>query len=61
MTRNHLGNWLIQVANLFELASDLEDQVLGLMTLLEQIQEKLSQMTVLHPESLSYASLEHAD
>ena len=44
-----------QVGGLFELAVDLDDQVFGLMTSLEQIQETLSQLTALYPESLSYA------
>ncbi|KPC23965.1 TnpA repressor protein [Pseudomonas savastanoi pv. glycinea] len=43
-----------QVAGLFEFAVDLEDQVLGLMTSLEQVQETLSKLTALYPESLSY-------
>lgn len=43
-----------QVAGLFEFAIDLEDQVLGLMTSLEQVQETLSKLTALYPESLSY-------
>ncbi|MBI3345105.1 MAG: transposase [Gammaproteobacteria bacterium] len=47
-----------QVADLFEFAVDLEDQVLGMMTALEQVQETLSQLIALYPESLSYASLD---
>jgi hypothetical protein len=43
-----------QVADLFNLAVDLEDQVSGLMTALEQVQETLAQLTSLYPESLSY-------
>ncbi|KPX70213.1 hypothetical protein, partial [Pseudomonas amygdali] len=43
-----------QVAGLFEFAVDLEDQVLSLMTSLEQVQETLSKLTALYPESLSY-------
>jgi hypothetical protein len=50
-----------QVADLFEFAVDLEDQVLGMMTALEQVQETLSQLTVLYPESLSYADSDDAD
>ncbi|TNC93340.1 MAG: hypothetical protein FD119_4092 [Stygiobacter sp.] len=50
-----------QVADLFEFAVDLEDQVLGMMTALEQVQETLSQLTALYPESLSYADLDDAD
>ena len=44
-----------QVDGLFELAGDLDDQVFGLMSSLEQIQETLSLLTALYPESLSYA------
>jgi hypothetical protein len=43
-----------RVDELFELAVDLEDQVHSLMTSLEQVQETLSQLTTLYPESLSY-------
>jgi hypothetical protein len=50
-----------QVAELFEFAADLEDQVFGLMTSLEQVQETLSQLTALYPESLSYADLDDTD
>ncbi|HCB1593324.1 TPA: transposase [Enterobacter asburiae] len=50
-----------QVADLFEFAVDLDDQVCGMMTALEQVQETLSQMTALYPESLSYADLDEAD
>lgn len=49
-----------QVADLFELSVDLEDQVLGMMTSLEQVQDTLSQLTALYPESLSYADLDDA-
>ena len=42
-----------QVANLFECALDLEDQVLGMMAVLEQVQETLSQLTQLYPKSFS--------
>jgi hypothetical protein len=47
-----------QVAELFDLAVELEDQVFGLMTSLEQVQNTLSQLTALCPESLSYADLD---
>lgn len=43
-----------QVGDLFELAVDLEDQVRELGGHLEQVQETLSQLTELYPESLSY-------
>lgn len=46
-----------QVADLFEFAVDLEDQIFGMMTSLEQVQETLSRLTALYPESLSYADL----
>lgn len=42
-----------RVAELFDLAVDLQDQVDHLMTSLEQVQETLSRLTVLYPESLS--------
>lgn len=47
-----------QVSDLFELATDLEDQVLGMMTELEKVQETLSQLTSLYPESLFYDDLD---
>jgi hypothetical protein len=50
-----------QVPVLFEFAIDLEDQVYELMTSLEQVQETLSQLTALYPESLSYADLGDTD
>ncbi|QLL13448.1 transposase [Pseudomonas chlororaphis] len=43
-----------QVVDMFEFAVDLEDQIHGLMTSLEQVQETLSKLTALYPESLSY-------
>ncbi len=50
-----------QVSNLFNLAVELEEQVLGMMTSLEQVQETLSELTALYPESLSDADLGDAD
>ena len=50
-----------QVGGLFELTVDLEDQVFGLLASLEQIQETLSQLTALYPETLSYADPDDAD
>lgn len=50
-----------QVADLFEFAVDLEDQVLGMMTALEQVQDTLAQLTALYPESLSYAGLDDVE
>jgi len=44
-----------QVGVMFEAAVDLDDQVYELMTSLTQVQETLSQLTALYPESLSYA------
>ncbi len=41
-----------QVADLFEFAVELENQVLGMMSSLEQVQETLSQLTELYPKSL---------
>ena len=43
-----------QVVDLFEFAVDLEDQVLGMMTSLEQVQETLSKLPALYPESLQF-------
>ncbi|RCI72257.1 transposase [Pseudomonas aeruginosa] len=42
-----------RVAELFDLAVDLQDQVDHLMTSLEQVQETLPRLTALYPESLS--------
>ncbi|AAZ38079.1 putative TnpA repressor protein (plasmid) [Pseudomonas savastanoi pv. phaseolicola 1448A] len=42
-----------QVAELFDFAVDLQDQVDYMMASLEQVQEPLSRLTVLYPESLS--------
>ena len=50
-----------QVAELFDLVVDLEDQVLGMMTSLEPVQETLSQLTVLYSESLSYGGLDDVE
>jgi hypothetical protein len=47
-----------QVAELFDLAVELEDRVFGLLTSLEQVQETLSQLTARYPESLSWADLD---
>ena len=49
-----------QVAELFEFAAELEDQVNHMMISLEQVQDTLSQLTALYPESLSYAGLDDA-
>jgi hypothetical protein len=50
-----------QVADLFEFAVDLEDQVFSMMNALEQVQEILSQLTELCPGSLLYADFGDAD
>lgn len=50
-----------QTSNLFELAFELEDQVLAMMNSLEQVQETLSQLTALHPESLLHTDLDDVD
>ena len=47
-----------QVAYLFELASDLDEQVSHMMTNLEVVQETLSRLTALYPDSLCYGGLE---
>ena len=44
-----------QVAELFEFAFELESQVLGMMSSLEQVQETLSHLTALYPKSLDDA------
>lgn len=41
-----------QVANLFDFAVDLEDQVFSMLNALEQVQKTPSQLTELCPESL---------
>ena len=46
-----------QVAYLFDLASDLDEQVSHMMTNLEEVQETLSRLTALYPESLCYGGL----
>jgi len=48
-------------ADLFEFAVDLEDQVFSMMNALEQVQETLSELTELCPESLPYADSDDAD
>jgi len=50
-----------QVPELFDLAVELENQVLDLMTSLEQVHETLGQLTALYPESLSSSGLDDAD
>ncbi len=50
-----------QVAELFEFAAELEDQVNHLMNSLEQVQDTLSKLTALYPEGLSYAGLDDAE
>ena len=47
-----------QVASLFELASDLDEQVSHMMTNLEEVQATLSQLTALYPDSLSCGGLD---
>lgn len=47
-----------QVAELFELAGDLDEQVSYLMTRLEEVQETLSRLTALYPDSLCYDGLD---
>ena len=44
-----------KVAELFDFSGELEDQVCDMMTLLEQVQETLSRLTMLYPERLFYA------
>jgi hypothetical protein len=47
-----------RVADLFELAVELEVQVASMATALEEVQETLTQLTALYPESLSYGDLD---
>lgn len=47
-----------QVADLFELAGDLDEQVSYMMTKLEAVQETLSRLTALHPDSLCYGGVD---
>jgi hypothetical protein len=50
-----------QVADLFELASDLDEQVSYMMTKLEEIQDTLPQLTALYPDSLCYGAMDCAE
>jgi hypothetical protein len=50
-----------RVADLFDLAVELEVQVAGMTTALEQVHETLSRLTALYPESLSYGGLDRED
>ena len=43
-----------RVSTMFEAAVDLDDQVYVLMASLTEVQETLSRLTALYPESLSY-------
>ena len=47
-----------RVADLFELAVELEVQVASMATALEEVQETLTRLTALYPESLSYGDLD---
>ena len=47
-----------QVAALFELAGDLDEQVSTMMTKLEEVQETLSRLTALYPDSLCYGGMD---
>lgn len=50
-----------QVAELFELACDLDEQVSYMATKLEEVQETLSQLTTLYPDSLCCGSLDDVE
>lgn len=50
-----------RVSDLFDLAVELEVQVAGMTTALEQVHETLSRLTALYPESLSYGALDCED
>ena len=47
-----------RVADLFELAVELEVQVASMATALEEVQETLTRLTALCPEYLSYGDLD---
>lgn len=50
-----------QTAELFELAGDLGEQVSYMMTKLEEIQDSLSQLMALYPDSLCYGATDCAE
>ena len=52
---------LVQVADLFEMAGDLDEQVSYMMTKLEEIQNTLSQLTALYQDSLCCGSTDCAE
>ena len=47
-----------QVADLFDLAGDLDEQVSYMMTKLEEVQETLSRLMALYPNSLCYGGVD---
>jgi hypothetical protein len=47
-----------KVGDLFEFAVELEFQVDDMMAAMEQVQQTLSQLTALYPESLSYGDMD---
>jgi hypothetical protein len=47
-----------RVADLFELAGDLDEQVAYMMTKLEELQETLSRLTALYPDSLCHGGVD---
>jgi hypothetical protein len=50
-----------QAAEMFDLAMDLEGQVSHMMTELQQVQDTLSELVSLYPESLADAALDDAE
>ena len=50
-----------QAPEMFDLAMDLEDQVSQMLTHLEHIQDTLSQLVALYPESLAEDDLDDDD
>ncbi len=50
-----------QVADLFELACDLDEQVSDMMTKLAEVQDTLSQLTALYPDSLCYGGADDTE
>ena len=50
-----------RVAEMFELAVELDLQVSGMTTALEELRETLGRLTVLYPESLCYGGVDSED
>lgn len=50
------NGWTEKAGELFDMASDLEMQVSDILEALEAVQQTLSKLTELYPESLAYAN-----